>query len=308
MTSQRSFTVPVRAPYRLDLTATALRRLSTNVVDIFAGGRYRRAFANGPRRASLSVQQRGGNVEVEVRGTQALVEPSTWEPLVRRMLGCDIDLAAFYSAARAVPWLDQLVKRMRGVRPPRYPSLWEAIVNAVVYQQVSIHAASAILRRVIEHCSTAQVVDGHRLYAFPEPAAIVAADAAALRSAGLSVNKARALHGLGQALLAGDLDETELEPLDTPALLARLTVFHGIGPWTAAVIALRGFGRLDVFPLNDSGVARALRELAGETHVDPNRLLDLLGAQRGMLYYHLLLGRLAARGELDTTANTVNSL
>jgi len=223
MTSQRSFTVPVRAPYRLDLTATALRRLSTNVVDVFADGRFRRAFAQGTHRALLSVQQQAGTVLVEVRGSKALVERPAWEPLVRRMLGCDVDLAAFYAAARAVPWLERLVERMRGVRPPRYPTLWEAIVNAVVYQQVSIHAAGAILRRVIEHCSTAQVVDGHRLHAFPEPATIEAADQAALRAAGRSVNKARALNGLARALLAGELVETELEALETPAFLAQLT-------------------------------------------------------------------------------------
>ena len=74
--------------------------------------------------------------------------------------------------------------------------------------------------------------------------------------------------------------------------------FKGIGPWTAAVIALRGFGRLDVFPMNDSGVARSLRELSGDPAVDADAILARLCHQRGMLYYHLLIGRLAARGDI----------
>jgi DNA-3-methyladenine glycosylase II len=65
------------------------------------------------------------------------------------------------------------------------------------------------------------------------------------------------------------------------------------------VIALRGFGRLDLFPMNDSGVARSVRELSGRPDVAVEPLLARLGEQRGMLYYHLLLGRLAARGDVE---------
>ena len=65
------------------------------------------------------------------------------------MLGVDRDLAHFDRAAAAIPWLNPLAARMRGVRPPRYPTLWEACVNAIVFQQVSLHAASAIMERLI---------------------------------------------------------------------------------------------------------------------------------------------------------------
>jgi DNA-3-methyladenine glycosylase II len=78
-----------------------------------------------------------------------------------------------------------------------------------------------------------------------------------------------------------------------------LVVHRGIGPWTAAVVALRGFGRLDLFPMNDSGVARSVKDLSGEAAVDVDALLAQLGDQRGMLYYHLLLGRLVARGDVE---------
>jgi DNA-3-methyladenine glycosylase II len=90
--------------------------------------------------------------------------------------------------------------------------------------------------------------------------------------------------------------------LPTAELMASLATHRGIGPWTAAVIALRGFGRLDLFPMNDSGVARSVKDLSGSTHVDVEALLRRLGQQRGMLYYHLLLGRLVARGDVELAA------
>ena len=185
------------------------------------------------------------------------------------------------------------------MKPPRYPTLWEAIVNAVVFQQVSIHAASAILRRTIASLEEPLRHGERNLYPFPAPSRFLAAEPEALRAMGLSVNKVVALRVLARAVHEDQLCEHELDPLPTVELVERLVVFRGIGPWTAAVVALRGFGRLDIFPMRDSGVARTLRELSGDEHVDADAILDALGDQRGMLYYHLLLGRLAARGEIE---------
>lgn len=291
-----STTLAVRPPYRLDLTVTALRRLSTNVVDVFGeDGRYRRAFADAHGRSLIAVHQTSPTeLVVECEG-DARIDGLA---IARRMLGVDVDLAPFYAASAAIPWLHALVLKMRGVKSPRYPTLWEAIVNAVVFQQVSIHAAGAILRRVIERYETPTIVGEARLHPFPEPHIIADADAEELRALGLSINKVVALRGLARALIDGELDETDLTPLSTPEVIERLVTQRGIGPWTAAVISLRGLGRLDIFPEKDSGVAVSLRTLSGEAEIEGAAILATLGAQRGMLYYHLLLGRLAARGEI----------
>jgi DNA-3-methyladenine glycosylase II len=282
-----------------------LRRLSTNVVDTFDGTTYRRLIGEGEP-VLVAVQQiDAGRVSVALDGAENAVPDAT--ALVRRMFGTAVDLRAFTAAAESVAWLAPLVRGALGVKPPRYPSVWEACVNAIVYQQISIHAAGAVLRRVIERYAVPRDVAGVRLYAFPSARTIVDADAEELRGAGLSVNKVVAIRAVARALLEGTIDESALERLSTPELLAELVAHRGIGPWTAAVIALRGFGRLDLFPMNDSGVARSIRDLAGTPDVDVAELLVRLGEQRGMLYYHLLLGRLAARGEVELRATAPGS-
>jgi len=284
--------VAVRAPYRLDLTANILRRLSTNVVDRFDGTTYRRLIGKGV----LSVTQIGpAELAVGVDGSTAYDA----QALVSRLLGTDVDLEPFYEAAQRIAWLAPLVSGARGVKPPRYPSLWEACVNAIVYQQVSIHAAGAILRRVIERYSVPVAVGGTSLRAFPGPQTFLDAQAEDLRGLGLSINKVVSVRAVARAILDGALEEASLALLPTPELMAALVVHRGIGPWTAAIVALRGFGRLDLFPMNDSGVAKSVRELSGRTDVDVEALLAQLGEQRGMMYYHLLLGRLAARGDVE---------
>ena len=154
---------------------------------------------------------------------------------------------------------------------------------------------------MIERCSVEVRTNGTRLFAFPTPRTLLDADPAALRAAGLSVNKVASLKAIAAALAEDELDERVLEVLPTPELIAALVAHRGIGPWTAAVVALRGFGRLDVFPMKDSGVAAALRTLSGDPTTQPEPIIAALAPQQGMLYYHLLLGRLNATGEVALT-------
>lgn len=300
----------VVVPYRLDLTVNVLRRLSTNVVDVLApAGQYVRAL-NGPYGPVIArvTQVRPDALAVTVEGDRR--DLARVLSLMRRVLGVDRDLTHFSVVAEGISWLRPLALRMLGVKPPRYPTLWEAVVNAVAFQQLSLHAASAIVRRLVVTCSPSVESDGMSLHAFPSVEHVLAAKDDLLRTIGFSAGKVTTLRRAGEALASGTLDEAMLEERPSPDAAALLRQIKGIGPWTATVILLRGLGRLDVFPRNDSGVARSLAFVVGEMPLDVDRVLDALGPQQGMLYYHLLLARLEARGELGPgmfAGVTVNS-
>jgi len=260
-------------------------------------GAYRRALqVDGSPMLVRVTSEKPGALAVTLEGARR-GHPLALET-VRRMLGTETTLREFDRAAARIPWLRPLARRMRGVKPPRYPTLWEACVNAIVFQQVSIHAASAILQRYVVALGWPfELRDGATLHAFPEAEVTLRANDDTLRAAGLSANKIAALRRVGEALASGTLDERMLEERSSVEATALLTSIKGIGPWTATVILLRGLGRLDVFPMNDSGVAGGIA-FAGGSLPEIESVLDALGSQRGMLYYHLLLARLEARGEL----------
>ncbi|HLY02013.1 MAG TPA: hypothetical protein VKR56_05885 [Candidatus Cybelea sp.] len=298
------YEMPVAQPYRLDLTASVLRRLSANVVDVLApDGAYLRVLQVAAQPMLVRVTaEKPGALAVTLEGARS-GHPLALET-VRRMLGADRTLNEFDRGAARIPWLRPLARRMRGVKPPRYPTLWEACVNAIAFQQVSIHAAGAILRRyVVGLGSPFEWRKGVTLHAFPDSEATLRANDDVLRAAGLSANKIATLRRVGEDLASGTLDERMLEERSSLEAAALLTSIKGIGPWTATVILLRGLGRLDVFPMNDSGVARSLA-FAGGSLPEIESVLDTLGSQRGMLYYHLLLARLEARGELGAAKGT----
>jgi DNA-3-methyladenine glycosylase II len=297
--AENSYSLPVRGPYRLDLTVNALRRLSTNLVDVLRpDGAYVRLLEGTPELAVVRVRQPSpGTLTVELEGDRR--DHPRLLALVRRMLGVEVDLTRFYRPASDIQWLHPLVSRMRGVRPPRYPTIWEACVNAIVFQQISLHAASAIMGRLTMGLSEPVEHGGVRLYRFPSPGQVLSAPDSLLRAAGLSAGKLATLRRVADSLGTGALDETRLEKLPSPEAALLLRSIKGIGPWTAVVILLRGLGRLDVFPAGDSSVARNLALVGGPAPLDAETLLDALGPDRGMLYYHLLLGRLENRGVLS---------
>jgi DNA-3-methyladenine glycosylase II len=290
--------VSVAAPFRLDLTVSALRRLSTNLVDVLTpDGHYVRALDTSHGMVAARVSQVSSEaLTVTLDGDAREHEPAL--AIVRRMLGLDRDVTHFSRAAEGIPWLSPLAQRMRGVRPPRYPTLWEACVNAIVFQQISLHAASAIMRRLIFALGRSAVDDGVELFAFPTAESFFGAGDDVLRAAGLSIGKLSTLRRVAEALQAGALEETMLEGRASPDAVALLREIKGIGPWTATVILLRGLGRLDVFPMNDSSVALNLSLVSGSDRTDVESIVDTLSPQQGMLYYHLLLARLETRGDL----------
>ncbi len=280
--------VALVAPFRLDFTVAALQRVSTNPVEVWtADGRYLRAFhgpsgpvvwevAQGPQRPSLRLRLHGG-----VR------ETGPWKALLRRVLGCDIDLSAFYAVASRIPILDALADRFRGLKPPRFATLWESFVNTIAFQQLSLASGMAAVRRLVERCSRSVDFEGVRLFPFPTADAVARLRDADLRACGFSDAKARSLRAAAGAILDGSLREGDLDALPDAEAAARLMEVRGIGPWTASLLLLRGMRRLGRFPSGDSGANRRLRFVFGA--IEPAQLLDALNGWRGMLYFHLLL-------------------
>ena len=131
-------------------------------------------------------------------------------------------------------------------RPPSGPH-FDALVQAIVYQQLAGPAAAAIHRRLIA------AVDGtltpERLLALPPES---------LRAAGLSGAKAASVTDLATKVLDGTvlLDPVGLRGESDAEVVKRLTTVRGIGPWTAEIFMMFQLGRLDVWPTGDLGVRK----------------------------------------------------
>ncbi len=132
---------------------------------------------------------------------------------------------------------------------------FQALFKAIVYQQLSGHAASTIFRRV------RALYPGRRP---PGPRQILATDDAELRQAGLSIAKIRATKDLAEKTLRGTVPAAGvLHRLSDEEIIARVTTVRGVGPWTAEMLLIFHLGRPDVLPVRDLGIRKGFQRAYG---------------------------------------------
>lgn len=293
-----------RPPFRLDLTVWALRRRQQNSVEDWDGHTYRRTLMIDGRPVTLAVTQAGDatapHLEGAISGARvtAAVESAVREAL-GRLLGLEVDLSSFYTRAARDPVLGPLAQRYHGLKPPRFPTLFECLLNAVACQQLSLEAGLTVLSRL----AAAVAPPGATPPAFPAPEQVLALSPPTLRQVGFSERKASTIRELASAASHGELDTDSFTSLDDAGVLAALTGWPGIGRWSAEYVLLRGLGRLHVFPSTDVGAINGLRSFLDASGLpdDPARALARWRTDAGTLYFHLLLRGLERRGSLAPT-------
>jgi DNA-3-methyladenine glycosylase II len=119
---------------------------------------------------------------------------------------------------------------------------YETLLRAIVGQQVSVKAAASMWSKLV-----ALVGDP------PLPQALLTADDATLRAAGLSRQKASYARSLAEEAISGRLDFDAL-PQDDEEAIAKLVQVKGIGRWTAEIYLLFAEGRRDIWPAGDLAV------------------------------------------------------
>ena len=220
--------------------------------------------------------------------------------MLERTLGLRSDLADFYRFARRDRRLWPLVERFRGVKPPRFPSLFEALLNAFACQQLSIEVGLELLNRLARTYGVTSP-DGSA-HAFPHPKALASSRVDSLKRLGFSRAKSLAIIELARGVAAGRLDLERLTGLDDDAAVAALCALRGVGRWTAEYVLLRGLGRLQIFPGDDVGAQNALGRWLGLTGLSGydvvERALTPWRPWAGLIYFHLLLRGLAEAGDL----------
>ncbi len=262
---KRRFWIEPPRPYSLALTAARYARFP-DPVDHFDGKTYRRLLEAGRSVVLLTVESAGGvaaaRLRVTLEGAAAGSEEvgAAARQLVRGALGASADVGGFYRATRADPLLAPLVRKYRGLRIAGYPSLWEALVTAILAQQVNLGLAFGIRAALATAFGKRLETGGRDYFAFPSPKRIAREGDRGLEGFRLSAAKLGAIAGLARAFAEGELTEDEIAALPDEAAIERLTAMKGVGRWTAETALLRGLARADAFPAGDLSVVKYLAE------------------------------------------------
>jgi DNA-3-methyladenine glycosylase II len=304
-------------PFSLDLTAWAIRRRPENLMDRWDGKSYRRVLAIDADTVRVTVTQSGGKTTPQLHVVAAAAGRGTPQKAriaaaVERLLGTCVDLRPFYRFAAGEPRLHELAAQFRGLKPPRFPTVFEAVVNGIACQQLSLAVGITLLNRLSAACGLSfPDADGVQ-YAFPRPAELAALSMEDLLPLGFSRNKSRAIIETASEVAEGRLNLESFANLENEEALARLRELRGVGRWTAEYVLLRGLGRTNLFPGDDVGARNNLsRWMRLRKPLDYDRVGGVLRKWQpfaGLIYFHLLLSGLEHSGKLAADASVGDRL
>lgn len=296
-------------PFRLDLTAWALRRRPQNLIDRWDGATYRRVIVVNQQPVEISVAKaaKHGN-ELRVSIERERPDDSTKKAIARSVenaLGMSVDLRGFYRAAGHDPKLARLVYRFRGMKPPRFFSVFEGLINGIACQQLSLSLGIQLLNRLAKNFGLSVGQGNSVNHAFPRPQDLAGLKPGAVRKLGFNFQKARAMIEISRAIVEGRLDIEGLQSVNDREVLQQLMELRGVGRWTAELTMLRGMGRWHIFPVDDlgarNGLARWLRLRKPLDAAHAQHLLARWKPYGGLIYFHMLMNGLDEAGCLSTT-------
>lgn len=175
-----------------------------------------------------------------------------------RRLGLGIAPDGFDHLIRSLPDADRLVYRP-GLRVPLTASPFDAILWAVVGQQVNLKFAFTLMRALVDLCGTDA---GHGMRTMPRARDIAVLSSEALQSRQFSRAKASYVTGVAKAVLeekiCGAHESSSVDALPATRVERELMAVRGIGVWSARYIMMRGYGFEDCVPVGDAALERSL--------------------------------------------------
>ena len=254
-------------PFNFELTAGYHTYFQNRYgTDTMEDGVYRRLIDLDDKLVLASVRSIGTleapELALELQGSE--LSPDDVESATDRvswLLGVDQGLAPFYELGRADQAMAGLVEQFYGLHLPHTASVFEALVLAVLGQQISTNVARIIRTLLIETFGPSAEFNGETYYAFPRPASIWASSPAELHTMKLTQRKSEYVHGLAGSALDPEMGLECLEELTDREIVEKLVALRGVGMWTAQWVLIRAVGRPDALPLGDLALRRVVSRL-----------------------------------------------
>ncbi|MGH9936392.1 MAG: DNA-3-methyladenine glycosylase family protein [Blastocatellia bacterium] len=174
------------------------------------------------------------------------------------------------------PVLRPFIKKHSPCRLRPHTRHFETLIDAIISQQLSTKAAETIVGRF------------KSIYApgrFPKPAQILVTPDETLRATGMSGAKVAFVKDLAAKTDSGAIKFQRLSRMSDEEVVETLIPVKGIGVWTAHMFLIFSLGRLDVLPVGDLGVRRAIERLYGFDRLPGADEIERVAEERGWRPY-----------------------
>jgi DNA-3-methyladenine glycosylase II len=234
-------------------------------ISSYEDGTFRKVIQFGQNLFLLNVKSSGSvdspELLTEVKSPTRVTAITEQElgKVVSTIFNLDLDLEPFYDIAQTDLILAGLIKQLRGLKSPTTATVFEALVDSIVEQQISLNVAHSISKKIIKNFGNSIEVDGERFYAFPTPDKLSMADPEDLRKRGLSFRKAKCIKDISALIENKSLNLESLKAMtEIDKIRDELDKLPGVGVWTAEMTMIRGMQKYEALPADDIGLQRTI--------------------------------------------------
>lgn len=233
-------------PYHFPLLLDVFSRFAHPTLDIVRDGALWRALSIGDALALIKMTSQG-DIDRPVLTAQLVtstgeIELDALHNRLRVIFPLDNDRTAFYALAQKDERLWGVVSPLIGLPEIRGESVFEALMETIIEQQIAWVTAQKAQRWLVEWVGNRIQFEGFDYYAFPTPAQIASATVDDLKPLKITFKRMALMIDIAQQITSGRLDLEALRYLTPHEAYQRLLAIKGIGHWTAAVTLERAFG------------------------------------------------------------------
>ena len=285
--------------YDFDLSARIFRDGDEQIRN-YENGRYQQVIKVENKLVLVTIKPSGNvdapRLQVELKSNQkiSVTDRQKAEKIIATSLNLGLDLESFYKDVKNDRVMADIAAKLRGLKSPTTPTVFESLVSSIIEQQISLRVAHSMESKVVKSFGDTLTLNGLVYYAFPTPERMASVTTEQLRQCGLSSKKAEYIIDVAKSIAEGNLDLEGLKDfVDTSAVIDRLLKIRGIGIWTAEMTVLRGMHRLGEMPADDIGLRKCIahyyskdRSLSAD---EARRIAKKWGKWQGLAGFYLMI-------------------
>ena len=292
-------TLKPKAPFDFNLSAGGFSA-GDKQISKYEDGKYWRVVRLNNTPALLIVSALGNADEpellIELKANETITnqdEEKAWG-IIKSMFNPELELEHFYQVVKNDEILAQITDKLRGLQRLGTPTIFEALVNSIIEQQISLKVARSMETKMIKSFGDVLKLGNETYYAYPTPQQLASATTEQFRQCGLSFKKIEYIQEISRLVADKTLDLDKFKEYENETeIINELIKIRGIGVWTAELTILRGMNKLNVVPADDLGLRRYVShyycddgKISGE---ELRRIAKKWGKWRGLAAFYVVM-------------------
>ncbi|MHA1960210.1 MAG: DNA-3-methyladenine glycosylase family protein [Candidatus Thorarchaeota archaeon] len=253
--------------------------------------KFGRVFSFNRRKAAITIEQQKPGDILQVTWNNESVSETEVQRKMQGTLGLHVDTGPAIKAMMSDPAISRFGPTVSGIRPYSADNPFEALIKAIIQQQVSYIAANRFTQRLVLGTTRPIFLDGVDLFMFPDSHTLSNLTLDQLRSFGVGY-KARYLSEISSQVSEGKLNLGSLEGKRASHVKEALAPVRGVGTWTIELLMISGLGDYSQFPYGDLVIGKILGKLYkdGEkmSRAEVRAQSDSWGTEGPMVLYLLM--------------------